>query len=1829
MPKVDVKKLQNGEAAKKQILQEEYPSTNTYQRLKNIREMLSRVEGVITIGKGPKGARLALINTINETLDMIRPFYEKDGNGLIRISEGGGAIDQARKMAEINVMFTETLKKAVDDYHDHLRQSKDKEASAVDNYKKEKPSESYIYRHVAIDELNDILEMSKSIVKNYGLNSSLLAMDNIKSYTFEDIMEGLEKKQKEAMVPGAVRERADHKVLDTQKIFQGFAASGNLEASSAYHALKDLDLSVYYTELTGGGFQNLDPEKISELKRVADRIKSITSKVMEAVKNAGKDVEKLNDALIPETKGADQKYPAYANAYRSKLVTAFKELDTLADTIYERMDEASKHPEYYTLPLTLRGAGDDSFLGKDSLNAQMAKLAEVIAVPMSQDDIKAKRGEETAAEARSNISTEVQAVVESIHVFFEIGDDGYYPETSHLQLAELDQKYEALERAIAANEDALKKNVPSVMTEQTENALRELKNIANRHRQLLTQAVKDSMEYPDGSLENSNLTLAELLDPNPEIRNRLKQLREERISSKYAQEKAYRDERLRDPELDALQITELRLRSITEDRFLASNAQRAAYRELIEKNRAVYNKLKLFYRNDGFGGFTHFASEVEKREFVQQMKEAQDEIAKVLKEKKKVLPQQFVESLTATSDLFRTYSDTLNKAFIAGKASIAGFLDAGKFGHPGLEQAYRNAQGFDRFDWSETDQKNDQETVMYANYRNPIQKIREDLEVFTNRSKNPYNHFGDAERKWLEQFTNFMRDNFGPDFIDKYYTETETYDKIFKKTVKHYPLLSKADQDKLHANFVKMRDMIDQISETPEYRNLQNPSFQGLLVGLGTFARNTAQRLEEFNPALDVTVFTIQEAISGRADTTSYNFRNELERFNRMHSLPDMAYKLTKAGIIVSEGKKYDVKEDGSRERKQVNKASWLTTILTLGRYKDMEFVTDYNDLMANLELIREFENDYFRIGMDGEYRDIPRDYKDKMGDPVLKKKIRTIEQLEHVYQQIEELSINAYTKAADYNKDKDPEDQIPAEYLNALKDIYERVKPVHSLVAQDQGKETKPEYTNVMEMIHSDPIKRENMWKIRQNGIFHRHHVEEGQIGSYHDLEHFQYTYGEDKTYNGRFYDKAEIPPKDTLDGKLTGVLNTMQDVSEEGRAFAEQLIQEIAADPDAMSRYLPTIGDIKRSREPKYLEGRPEDPKVIDQTAMEAQAKALLSDAVTDGKLGEYEWWKNENDRKAVEEVLSRAASYGINHADYEARAKKKVAYGEDLTLHALMISKLSEHFGIDSGNTTPDKRIIPKASFDTITVPGEEQKTYKGIMVNKVPDYVLGVNYNEIVNGVAQNQRYHVVTGKELLTDDKDPQYFQNLSIQQFNNPENLKALAQLQLLCYLCNAPLPKMEDLKFAVTPTDAAGTRKIRLMPYMPDPAFLPDEKFEGQVKLEDLTVIPMMAGNQISNLYHKKDSKMRENCENTAKNLLAGIGLSETTIDRMSKVVAGKLMKMSKFIHDEKKAPRSVIGNDAEHMYAGIKEKQILLTDDFAHLTVDKLARKHSIFESKMEGRNIFTEISEIPERAYTIRTKMKGALDTGEKNYHIKDNFRRMVSRLNAEAGLADFQDRSEEYLVHRWFQKDSEEAKNLMNIMKAMVNFEKTGILEYHSRTRNIGPIGLHIDPMGVTPEQSDAMRTFVVEAQAVAQKYIDERDGIIGPIRSFGKQRLKAAKLMDELLRGSIAEFNAAENQGLNNPSDPLEEVRLEMVNPKLAGQFKEERMADIRNREAYANEPPQQQQPQPQREERKSVKVNLLKEDQKEREANKNVHERKKADEPKAVKEVPQKKSGKK
>ena len=1719
-----VKKLENGYAVKHEV-QQVLKYNNMYQRLNNAYRLINYDTGHFLFD-WQSDERKQINQLLTDCLKLLDEFYKGKTKGEVVVMDRDQFTAGAPKIKTVFATINEKLDEVINAYDKHLK-DKDKEYAKAGNYLSLKPNENYIYRHIAVDALKEISQICKVSSQDNSIALIENGMKNgmIQQVSVDDIFTGRQNAIRQAAGLSLRTVRTNGivgKIPALIGFLKTYSEIGNAAADVMYKRLKDIDLSPYYT-MKNGKYPTLTQEDITKLMEIKTTIKDCVRGFLDKVSQTNN--ETIDYLLVPETAGLDGEFSETAVSYRENLQNIVKDLDGVADEMEANLLKVQSHPEVYTLPIVFKDKFRDVFLGDTSLFTLVKNLSEfknTFNVADSNKNIDNTK----AATAYQNIERAISVFSDYINSLYEVGPDGYYISFPSTYIKVFQAQIEKVEKAIQDNEKTYMENISPLKEKEASKYFSTIKKIVNDYKAAAEKAEKETAGLVDGSFDKENVIFETYIDPNPEVRKLLGEVREKRINTAYEEQErqilSQRDERY----LDACAVLDQRYTLFIQNRYFAKPANREAYIDAIGAFNDVVNKVRALYARDNYGGYTHYADETEKLALRDSMIKAQEVLAKTIK--KSNIPDSIKQNLTAVNEILEKHVEVLNKTCISGKFNIAQLLDAGKFGFPPIEKAVQNAMGVDRYDWNNTKQVNDQQSVSYEDYRNPFLKIKEDLEIFRIASENPQNKYTDQEKTWLATIRKYIDDNFDQKFIDEYYKPIPVEDKKLGTDAFHYKLMTKEEQDKLREKFHGLKDLIQNIGGTDAFQNTENKTISALLCGVATFANVTTHRLDTFHWDLDVPVYTIQEAISGQADTHVYNFRNEITRFTRLHQDPTLANKLHDAGILLTDEEKFEQKADEKTgEMKTVRKMekegfSLLTTIMTLGQYERKQWpVFDYNDLTALLEKVKVFEEKYFRCQENGDYLDLPRNF-EEIGDEGFEGQIRTYEQMKWAYTQIQYNAALMLTKATKYNE-KNSKNPLPQAYIDGLNSIFQKGLRIQTLLAQADAHRTRPDMVNAIELMHSDPKKRENLWIIRQNKIFHRHRQRQGQIGGYRNLQHFEYKWDSELTYNGRFYDETpQITKGDQLNQYLDGLLNKYgANATEEQKTFVKALIEAVKNDPDKASEHMPTIDELANN------------DKVAD--------GSILADVVKDLGLGDHKWWEDANEQYIVRNIVAEMSNIGISHVDAKERAKCGAKFGENLVHHYFALSNISEALEFDNNGLYPYERLISKVKEEELIVPGETGKTYKGILVEATPSTLgYSATWNEETKKW-DKKGVKVISGKDILHSTNT----ELTSIDCFNNANFIESLANLQALCYLTNSPMPKIEDLKFAME-TDQQGKMRAKLMSYMPETSFV-DGDFEGKVKLEDIGVLPHNFARKIKNLTGElKKEKQKENLEKFANSMLDKVpGLSDEAKARMKNIIIQNAGELSKTLNDPKKYKSGTLVGRAgskQIFKNGIRDKKILVTTDFAHLKIDKLSLKSSIIDTGVGGaenenrKNIFTQFAEIPEQVYAnINKKIAG--DENKADAYVQrfvNGVMRQVQSLNLEATLADIDDKKDEY----WFHKDSEYYTNMHDSLHKLRKFEETGILEYTDDEGNLKKV--NFKSMNLINGELDAniinhLTNYIDSAKGFVQEYITARKGkFFGPIHDMGARRLNAAKELNEKLDSVLTVMSSLKTK---NPRVP--------------------------------------------------------------------------------------------
>ncbi len=1725
---VNPKKLATGKDAKIAIL-EQFPSKNLYQKLKQALEILHY--GAKTLSK----ERRAVQELVEKCLKDMDSLYEgEDKETPVQLTrEKLKDNKNIEKISTVCIHIMENLGTAIKGYKDYLMKQDKVYAANGGQYLDSAPSEKYIFRYVALDELQEVADCSKKIASNLSFMISQVNHNTVKSCTFDDMIYGKDKvvqslgKGEAVLAPSFRPNIRLAKVIET---LRKYAACGNVKAEAAYNRLKNIDLTPYFELENGKNYHVLTEKEIDKLRVGAAQIKAIA---VEFLDEFGPNTKNVNERLMPEAMEMDGTFGQDATNYKNNLLKTFQNLKEVSEFMGQRLDRVAGRDGLYTLPGILKLESEDLFMGPDSLTVNMDALLKATDTSYDPNNDKDKNKDGNATVYANQVRRSLEDVTKMVSSFYDIGTDGFYKPIQAEQLDNVRKMLGDLEKTVQENEQLIRNNSAASVQKEVGKYLDNIKRIIDKHNKALETAAKQFEKTEKMSYENSNVILAEYIDPNPVVRKTMKETREARIKASYEEEQRLLQAKFDGSNMDANEILTTRLAMIRNNQHFANNDNRKAFEDFFTKYSRMLDQLKALYDRDDAGGFRHYANEEEKNALLASMRETQKAVNDAMGKK---VPDSVKDVLTAVNGELEGYINAIQGSEIAGTYPIAEFLDAGKFGYPSLEETRLAAYGLDRYDWNANREKNDQEWVSYEYYKNPIQKINQDISKLQVASTNKRYNYTEDEKNWLKQVNDFVKSNFGEDFIGKYFKKVTKHDERLDVDVEHYPLLTKKDQDELRTKFHNLNTMLQEIGASKAFKDSKNRTVRAFLNGLATYSQQTEHRLTTFHSDLDMPLYTIQEATSGRADTSEYNFRNDPELFKRIHDKAGktdelknaFAEKLRKAGLLLTDEEKWEAQpdENGNKVRKKVFEEQGLfsqiyTKFFNKNYQRGWEYVADYNDFLATLEKVKNFENKYFQCFEDGEYLELPITHAE-IPPEGFEGPIETYEQLKYCYIQLQYQAYVLKEKAEKYNQ-KNGKDPLPSALLNALQQVHNKGFVLQTIISLEDRHRTKGDTMNVMELIHSDPDKRKNMWTIRQYRTFHNHRQEKGHFGTYRQLKNFEMEYDSEMSYNGRFYDNNEVPAKgDELNEYIDGIAGKYDaEASQEAKDFARKLL-EAAKDPDRASKYIPTVDEL---------------------SAENADYKNILKQAADKLGLGNCTW-ENEKDREMIKNVIRDLGAVGISRYDDAARKERGAKYGENLLQHYQLLSKMSEAFSVDNDNTPPYQRVIPKTYERQLTVPGENPpKNYKGLIVEAAPDKVGHIKGWDKYRNMEKQVSVDVLSGKDLL-ESTDPRL---VSIDGFNNnPKLIKSLASLQAICFLTNSPMPKFEDLKFAIVP-GKDGVKEVQLMSYMPDPAFLDKDKFPGKINLEDMLVLPVDIGTRLQQLTggNKTKKQKADALLAFANEMTEGVIPEGEARDRINKVIVKRAEEMAKYLNDKKLCKSGDVMNENEDtgFVNGIREKQILITDDFEHLTIDKLALKPSILTPNKDNKtNIFTALSNLPERIYSNIRKQDGM---GQDNRIMKDAYikrfvngaKREAQRLNLEATLADLYDKHDEYLIHSAFQKDSKEYKAMVESIKAIHDFEKTGIIKYKQNGQekeinifNTDAAG--INGQGVEEIPNDIVtriRNMYTNAIDKTQKYIDAKSGLIfDPLSDMGKRRFAAAKEFNVKATNMVQILNALKN-----------------------------------------------------------------------------------------------------
>ena len=1726
--KSDVKKQQLGSMVKYAVLKE-LPNKNMYQRLNNARTILNYESGGFLGYKKISGPRGEITKVVEDSLKLLDQFYSGDNKENVVLMDGEKFNAGATNIRAVFTVINKKLDKAIAAYEDHLKKEDDKYPKSGD-YLNSAPSDKYIYRYIALDELKAISKICKASSKDNSIDLIENGFKNktIEKASMEDIFTGREK----AILDASKRQLSTtgisgsiDKITFVKESFKRYAEIGNKAATDIYKKIKDIDLTPYAMEKDGKApiLKSEDIRKILAAKNILkDCVKEFNDKLKETDENT------INEKLIPEAADIDGNYSKNANNYKNTLLSNVEDLDLIANEIETGIQKIQAHPEMYTLPIALKGEGTDRFLGDTSLQKLIDLIAEAKNT-IGKDNAEKNIDVTKAAEATLEVRIAINKFVHLVNKLYDAGPDGIYTPNTEAFLEDFNKGIIKLEQEIQAKEKIIVDNVTPSKKNDVEKYLNSMKKVLNSYKSGVEKTQKEYAATAEGSFERQNIFLVANIHPNADIRKTIQDYRKNRINAAYDEAERTANSKFDSKNMDAQEILNARIDMIKKGRHFSIEENVKACESFFTKYDEMMNQINELYARDQDGGFTHYATDEERAKLQKTFEEVRAEIKQVISKKK--INDTTKNLLTSVESEIQAFENSIQGAEIHGTYPIADFLDAGKFGYPSLQETRLAAYGLDRYDLNKYKEKNDQEWVSYDYYKNPIQKINRDIAKLQQASANPKfaQYYSEDEKQWLAKVNDFVKANFNEEFLGKYFTEVDTFDERLGVNVSHFPLMTKADQDQLREKFHGLNTILQEIGASESFKNTHNRTVKAFLNGLATYTQQTEHRLITFHSDLDMPIYTIQEATSGRADTSRYNYRNEPEIFARINNkfkkdpVAESKYieKLQKAGLILKDEDKYEPVTDPNApkvRKKVMEKQGYFSKIYTKifnrNYQASWEYARDINDFYEILEKVKNFENTYLANFENGEYQDLPITHADVPAEG-FDGPIKTYEQLKWCYTQIQFQAMVLKDKVEAYNKDngKDP---LPSTLIGALEQAHNKGLVLQTIIALEDAHRTKGDSMNVVELIHSDPMKRKNLWTIRQYKIFHNNRQEKGQLGTYRNLKHFETEYNSEMTYNGRFYDKVNNPlTGNELEAHLEEIKEKYYEgVSEEAKAFADKLLEAVAKDPNKASAFIPTTDEFN---------------------AENADYKAILDATSKNLNINEIDW-QNEKDREMIKNVITDLGFIGIDKYDHKERTIRGAKYGENLIDHFHLLSKMSEELGFDHDDLPPYQRLVPKTHEVNLTVPGENPpKTYTGMMVEASPDKVGHLDGYDRLRNKEQKVAVNVISGKDLKAS-TDPDL---VSIDGFNNnPQFLKQLASLQTLCFLCNAPMPKFDDLKFAIVP-NKEGIKEVQLMSYMPDPAFMETDDFEGKVNLEDMAVIPEEIGRKIQNILagnKKKDavqSALLAFAENITDNLVTG-----EAKERINKVIMKKAEEMSKALNDKTITKvGSVMDDNRGEFYNGIRDKKLLITDDFSHLTIDKLALKPSIFEHNKEGRtNIFTEFSNLPEKVYKNISEEPGMNDENPKmKKAYVDRFvngvKREAQRHNLEATLADMTDMHDEYFVHKHIQKNSQEFNEMLDALKAIHTLETTGVIKYKlngvEKTVNI----YNTSENGLTGVKQigardlDKIKNLYNTASEKVNKYIDAKTGkIFNPLSDLGSRRYAAAKEMQEKLKVTITNLN---------------------------------------------------------------------------------------------------------
>ena len=264
---------------------------------------------------------------------------------------------------------------------------------------------------------------------------------------------------------------------------------------------------------------------------------------------------------------------------------------------------------------------------------------------------------------------------------------------------------------------------------------------------------------------------------------------------------------------------------------------------------------------------------------------------------------------------------------------------------------------------------------------------------------------------------------------------------------------------------------------------------------------------------------------------------------------------------------------------------------------------------------------------------------------------------------------------------------------------------------------------------------------------------------------------------------------------------------------------------------------------------------------------------------------------------------------------------------------------------------------------------------------------------------------------------------------------------------------------------------------------------------------------------------------------------------ERVNKIIMKRAEEMSKYLNKDELSKFGAVMTDRRNGYVnGIRDKRILVTDDFGSLTLDKLSLKPNIFAQKPldaeTGRkNIFTAFTNLQEKVYSNIRKQPNMGDDNpvmKKAYVTRfvNGVKRQAQSYNLEDPLAGLYDRHDEYIIHTKFQHDSDEFKEMLEAVKAIHTFEKTGIIKYVKNDEekemnifNISAEGQGGVGMEALNDASETVKKMYMNAQDKVNKYIDAKKGrFFGPLSKIGGRRFEAAKQVQRKIDDAVRLVN---------------------------------------------------------------------------------------------------------